>query len=270
VLLGLDKLHGLAGWQWLFLIEGVPAVLLGAAVFFVLEDSPETARWLSAERRDWLQETLRREDADAPEGQNTDTFAAFGRPHVWLLAFVYFALNTGSYGISLWLPTVFKQASGFSVLAIGFITTIPYLFGAVMMILNGLHSDRTNERFWHVAIPAFIAAISLAAAARVASFPLLVACFAIAFAGVQCMNGPFWAISSRTLASAAAPAGIALINSVGNLGSGIGPYVIGFVSTRTGSFHLALVLVGMTLALGGVVVLFVRRMISSITARTAG
>jgi ACS family tartrate transporter-like MFS transporter len=261
LLLGLDKLHGLSGWQWLFLIEGVPAVLLGAIAFLVLDDSPDTARWLTDEQRSWLMETLRSEETQAAGGAGTSVFSAFGMPGVWLLGFVYFALNTASYGISLWLPTVFKQASSFGILAIGFISTIPYLLGAVTMILNGLHSDRTGERFWHVAVPAFLGAVALVAAGYTGNFAFLVGCFSITYAAVQCMTGPFWAISSRTLVGAAAPAGIALINSVGNLGSGIGPYAIGFVSTRTGSFQLALLLVGVVLALGGIVVLFVRQLI---------
>jgi len=261
LLLGMDKLHGLAGWQWLFLIEGIPAILLGAIVFFVLDDKPETARWLNAGQKQWLLQTLENEEADAQGGEKNDIFSAFGMLHVWLLAFVYFGLNTTSYGISLWLPTVFKQASNFGILALGFVTTIPYLLGAATMILNGLHSDKTSERFWHVAVPAFVAAVSLIAAGHVAGFAFLVVCFAVAYAGTQCMLGPFWAISSRTLAGAAAPAGIALINSVGNLGSGLGPYIIGFVSTRTGSFQGALLLVAAVLALGGAAVLLVRQMV---------
>lgn len=261
-LLKLDKLHGLAGWQWLFLIESLPAILLGAIAFFSLSDSPEKAGWLTTEQKQWLTEKLRSEDAEAQGGTKASAFSAFGVGPVWMLAFVYLALNTASYGISLWLPTVFHQASNFGILALGFLTTIPYLLAAVTMILNGLHSDRANERYWHVALPAFAAAIALAASSYTAYFPLLVGCFAIAYAGVQCMTGPFWAISSRTLAGAAAPAGIALINSVGNLGSGLGPYVIGFVKTHTGSFQFALLLVSAVLALGGAVVLIVRKMAS--------
>lgn len=261
LLLGMDKLHGLAGWQWLFLIEGVPAVLLGAIVFFVLDDRPETARWLSAAHKQWLLQTLENEEVEG--GKKASVLSAFAMPRVWLLAFVYFGLNTASYGISLWLPTVFKHVSNFGILALGFVTTIPYLLGAVTMILNGLHSDKTSERFWHVAVPAFAAAVSLALAGQVAGFALLVVCFAVAYAGTQCMLGPFWAISSRTLPGVAAPAGIALINSVGNLGSGLGPYIIGFISTRTGSFQWALLLVGTVLGLGGAVVLLVRRMVYS-------
>jgi ACS family tartrate transporter-like MFS transporter len=133
----------------------------------------------------------------------------------------------------------------------------------IVMLLNGYHSDRTSERYWHVAIPAFAAAVALAAAGQTGSVAMLVACFSVAFAGVLAMNGPFWALSSRMFAGAAAPAGIALVNSVGNLGSGLGPYLIGFVSNRTGSFQLPLLLVGCVGALGGLTVLAVR----SLTAR---
>jgi sugar phosphate permease len=256
----MDKLHGLAGWQWLFLIEGIPAILLGFVVFFVLEDGPQTARWLTDTQRQWLQSTLRDEDAEERPGEKVSTFSAFGMPRVWLLAFVYFTLNTTSYGISLWLPTVLKQGSSFGILAIGYISTLPYLLAVGTMVVNGLHSDKTNERFWHVAIPAFAAAISLIASGKATPFFLLLGLFAVAYAGTQCMLGPFWAVSSRMLAGASAAAGIALINSVGNLGSGLGPYIIGFISTRTGSFQLALFLVGTTLAAGGCTILIVRAM----------
>jgi len=258
-LLGMDKLHGLAGWQWLFLIEGLPAVLLGAIVYFAVEDRPESARWLSEEQRKWLLDTLRAEDAETLPGEKVSTFSAFALPSVWLLAFVYFTLNTMSYGISLWLPTVLKQGSSFGIQAIGYISTLPYLLAVGTMVLNGLHSDKTGERFWHIAVPAFAAAVALVASGHAASFPWLVSLFAIAYAGTQCMLGPFWAVSSRILTGVSAAAGIALINSVGNLGSGLGPYIIGYISTRTGSFQLALLLVGTLLGLGAAAALLVRR-----------
>ena len=261
-LLNLDRLHGLAGWQWLFLIEGVPAILLGGVVFFVLSDKPSDARWLSPERRQWLVDKLRSEEAEAGSNSAVSVFAAFGIGKVWLLAFVYFSLNMTAYGINLWLPTVLHRASSFGNVGLGFLTTIPYVFTVIVMLLNGYHSDRTNERYWHVAIPAFAAAVALVAAGHTGKVAVLVACFSVAFAGVLAMNGPFWALSSRMFAGAAAPAGIALINSVGNLGSGLGPYMIGFVSTRTGSFQLALLLVGCVGVLGGITVLTVRALVT--------
>src|SRR5215813_2023384 len=142
-LLGMDKLRGLAGWQWLFLIEGIPAVLLGVIVYFALEDRPESARWLTEEERQWLLSTLHAEDTDVQPGEKISTFSAFALPSVWLLAFVYFTLNTMSYGISLWLPTVLKQGSSFGIQAIGYISTLPYLLAVGTMVLNGLYSDKT-------------------------------------------------------------------------------------------------------------------------------
>jgi ACS family tartrate transporter-like MFS transporter len=150
------------------------------------------------------------------------------------------------------------RGSSFGNLGVGFLTTIPYLFTIVAMLLSGYHSDRTNERCWHVAIPAFLGAVALVLAGHTANVTALVACFSVAFAGALSMNGPFWALSTRMFSGAAAAAGIALINSVGNLGSGLGPYTIGYVKDRTGNFQLALLLVAIVLTVGGLTVLYVR------------
>jgi ACS family tartrate transporter-like MFS transporter len=252
-LLNLDRWHGLAGWQWLFALEGIPAVVLGFIAYLYLVDRPEDAPWLSGEQRSWLRETLRAENPSR-DADLRSRLSAFRNPRIWLLAAVYCSLNTASYGMSLWLPTVFHRISNLGNLALGFLTTIPYLAAMALMILNGAHSDRTGERRWHVAAPAIVASVALALAGQSFSPILVVFFFTIAFAGVQAMSGPFWAIPSGLLSSASAAAGIALVNSVGNLGSGLGPYLIGWIRTTTGSFAAGLLVVATILCLGGVLI----------------
>src|SRR5437016_5556989 len=146
-LLGLHLTPGLAGWQWMFLMEGVPAVMLGGVVLVYLVDRPEDAHWLPHEERDWLVETLRRERAEITGGAGV--FAGLRSGRIWMLALVYFGLNTVSYGVSLWLPTLIRSLSGVSNFAVGMLSAIPYVAAAVAMVAVGLHSDRSGERRWH-------------------------------------------------------------------------------------------------------------------------
>jgi len=255
-LLGLHLTAGLAGWQWMFLMEGIPAILLGAVAFAYLVDQPEQARWLSTAERDWLVNTLQRERAEIAivNGQ----FAALRSPRIWMLALVYFGLTTVSYGVSLWLPTLIRSVSGVGNFAIGLLSAIPYLAAAVAMVAVGTHSDRTGERRWHTALPAFIGALALTCAAYSTSIGPAILAVSIAVLGVNCMLGPFWSMPTALLSGTAAAAGIAFINSVGNLGGFVGPYVIGLVRTSTGQFKGGLLLVSAALATSGAIVLMVR------------
>lgn len=252
-LLGWDKLGGLAGWQWLFVMEAVPAVLLGLVVFFILSDDPSHAHWLTDEQRSWLMETLQRENSVSGISGH-DVFGAFSSGRIWLLGFVYFALNSCSYGVSLWLPTVIRSHSEMSNLALGVLSTVPYVSAAIAMVLVGLHSDRLGERHWHVAVPAFVSASALLLGSRSTSLAPVIIALSLALMGVFSMCGPFWAIPSRLLGGTAAAAGIALINSVGNLGGFFGSYVMGRVGTSTGELMIGAMLV---LSIGAV--LLVRR-----------
>jgi ACS family tartrate transporter-like MFS transporter len=175
-----------------------------------------------------------------------------------MLALVYFGLNTVSYGVSLWLPTLIKSLSGVSNLAVGMLSAIPYVAAALAMVIVGLHSDRSRERRWHTAVPAFAGAIALSMAAYSTSVGPSVVLISVAVLGVFSMMGPFWSMPTSLLSGAGAAAGIAFINSVGNLGGFAGPYVIGLVRTSTGQFRGGLLLVSGALAVSGVVVLLVR------------
>ena len=256
-LLGLNQKGGLAGWQWLFLIEGLPAIILGVIVFFVFVDLPQLAAWLHEDERDWLRATLEQELVAQPAAQNKNSFSAFRNPYVWLLALAYVGLNTGTYGISLWLPSVIHKISTSSNLAIGFISAIPYLFAAVAMVLVGIHSDRSGERRWHIAICAFTAAIAFVAAAYSNSLLLVVMALSVALAGVSSMTGPFWATPASLLAPVEGAAGIALINSVGTCGGFLGPYVIVLVRNATGGFKGGFLVVGAAVCLSAIMALLV-------------
>jgi ACS family tartrate transporter-like MFS transporter len=254
-LLGLHLTSGLAGWQWMFLMEGIPAVLLGGVALAHLVDRPEEARWLSNEERDWLVETLRRDRAEVAGASGA--FAALRSGRIWMLALVYFGLNTVSYGVSLWLPTLIRSLSGVSNFTIGVLSAIPYVAAAVAMVLVGLHSDRSGERRWHTAVPAFVGALALTGAAYSTSIGPSILTISVAVLGVFSMMGPFWAMPTGLLSGTAAAAGIAFINSVGNLGGFVGPYVIGMVRTSTGQFKGGLLLVSSALALSGATALMV-------------
>ena len=255
-LLGLHLKAGLAGWQWMFLMEGIPAVLLGVAALAYLVDSPEGAAWLSGEERDWLLQTLRGESEEVVA--NTGTFSALKMGRIWMLALVYLGLNTASYGVTLWLPKMIKSLSGVSNLWVGVLSAIPYVAAALVMVAVGIHSDRSGERRWHTALPAFAGAIALSAAAYSTSVGPSIVLLSVAVLGVFSMIAPFWSMPTSLLSGTAAAAGIAFINSVGNLGGFVGPFVIGWVRTLTGQFKGGLLLVSAALAMSGVVVLCVR------------
>ena len=255
-LLGLHLSGRLAGWQWMFLLEGIPAVALGGLALKYLVDRPEDARWLLPQERVWLVETLRQErSVVAREG---GAFAALRSGRIWMLAMVYFGVNTVSYGVSLWLPTLIRSLSGVSNFAIGVLSAIPYVAAAIAMVAVGLHSDHTGKRRWHTAVPAFAGALALTGAAYSTSVGPAILAISVAVLGVFSMAGPFWAMPTSLLSGTAAAAGIAFINSVGNLGGFVGPYVIGVVRTSTGQFKGGLLLVSAALAASGAIVLGVR------------
>lgn len=240
ILLRMDGRAGFAGWQWLFLIEGIPAVLLGFVTLAYLPDGPKHAVWLSDDEKEWITLRLQRE-RDAMRHQAHHTLGeALRSSRVWLLAFIYFAVIMSFYGISLWLPQIVQSLSGMSVLAVGFISAIPYIAASIGMVLIGRRSDRTGERRLHVAAAAFTGAAGLIAAAWLKTPVAELMALSVAAVGIWGTLGPFWAMSSEILSGTGAAAGIALINSVGNLGGFLGPYLVGIVRKETDSFALAL------------------------------
>jgi MFS transporter, ACS family, tartrate transporter len=257
-ILGLSGAGGLAGWQWLFLLEGIPAVLMGLVVLLVLPNGPRQVSWLSDTEKMWLQTRLAEEAARPDLPQKHRLAEAFTSGRVWLLCLLYFLLNVGGYGYELWLPSIIKGFSGTSDVLVGFINAIPYLAAAVVMLLVGRHSDRTGERRWHVAVAAMLSAVGFALSGFLHNPYLAMAALTLAFVGLKSTLGPFWALGTAFLSGTAAAGGIALINSVGNLGGFVGPSLVGVIKDRTGSNVAALLLLGGALLGMGLLALTIR------------
>jgi len=246
-LLQLDGLGGLAGWQWLFFLEGLPAVLMGLVVLFVLPNGPQDARWLSPAQKEWIQGRLTNDDAPPVGRPRHGLVAIFTSGRVWLLCLLYFLMNVGGYGYELWLPTIIKSFSTTSHLVLGLINAIPYLAAGVVMILVARYSDRTGERRLVVSIAAASSAVGFALSAYFKNPYFAMAALTLAFIGIKCTIAPFWAMTTAFLGGTAAAAGIAFINSVGNLGGYAGPHLVGVLIDKTGSNVAALLLLGAAL-----------------------
>ncbi len=236
-LLSLDA-GGLKGWQWMFIVEGIPAVILGFFVLRYLYDSPADAPWLKTDERRWLQDELARERAQIAAKSHTSLMAALRNPRVWRLSLVYFGIAAGLYAFGFWLPQIVKSVSGLPNVQTGLLTMLPYAIAAVAMYLWGRRSDRySDERRKHVAIPAAIAAVGLAVVA-LPGVPTMLSLLAIIVgtAGIYAAVPAFWTLPTSMLAGTAAAGGIALINSVGNLGGFLGPAAIGLLKDSTGGY----------------------------------
>jgi|HubBroStandDraft_6_1064221.scaffolds.fasta_scaffold41764_2 ACS family tartrate transporter-like MFS transporter len=260
------NLHGgrLAGWQWMFLIEGLPAILLGFAVYRFLTELPQEAAWLKGEERTWLLAQLENErvESERQYGSSQQTgsiWQAIFSPRIWMLSLVYFGVSTTMYGVTLWLPTLIRELSGISYFLTGLVATIPFLVAAVVMVIAGKHSDRSGERRWHVALPAFAAGAALLLAGYANSVVLMIACLAVGLAGVESMVGPFWAMATSRMTGLSAAAGIAVINSLANLGGYFGPDIIGLFRTSNGGFRGGLIAIGVTVTVSGITALIVGR-----------
>jgi MFS transporter, ACS family, tartrate transporter len=257
-LLGLSG-KGLSGWQWMFLMEGIPAILLGVTVYWALADSPRDAAWLKGEERAWLLERLAREQRAEPAVAKGSFLEVLIAPRIWLLSLVYFGVSTTMYGVTLWLPSVIRSLSGLSYFMTGLVSALPFLVTAIAMVLVGMRSDRVGERRWHTAIPAFVGAGALVAAGYGRSTAVVVACIGLGLVCAESMVGPFWAMATSRMSGLSAAAGIAVINSLANLGGYYGPDIIGFFRKLNGGFRGGLLAIGATLAVSGAMALIVGR-----------
>ncbi|MFY7954462.1 MAG: MFS transporter, partial [Armatimonadaceae bacterium] len=246
------------GWQQMFLLEGLPAILMAFVVLAYLPNGPKDAKWLTDAEKQLLEERMAREPGRSTE--HSSFKETFRIPGVWALCGTYFLMVSGMYGISLWIPDLIKKMGNFDAITVGFLCAIPYSASGFVMVANAVRSDRAGERRLHIAIPAFIGSAGLAAFAFFLNQPVpaLIA-VTIAAAGMWSILGPFWAWSSVVLAprgAAALAAGIALVNSVGNIGGFAGPYIFGAITEKTkygnqgGAFYLAF-----TVLLGALLVL---------------
>jgi len=271
LLLGISWL-GLRGWRWLFILEGLPAILFGVLTLFFLTDWPRQAKWLPGDERDWISSVLEQEKIAKQKIRHYTIWQALVQRDVILLTCCYFFATTGGYGIAFWLPTILKRLSGQSDVHVTLFAALPYLAGFIFQQINGWHSDRQLERRWHAALAIFFAGFSLMLAvvfgssnttASVVFFTLVGGCY---FSFHPC----FWAVPTAFLTDSAAAASIGLINSLGNLGGFVGPLMMGYLVHRTHSFSAGLSYLVGSLCLSGILMLLVgteRHRVPPVTAQ---
>jgi ACS family tartrate transporter-like MFS transporter len=257
-LLKLNGVAGLHGWQWLFLAEGLPSVVLGLVTLLYLTDRPGQATWLLPAEREWLTERLQREQAHRDKHFHFTLWQAFAQPRILLLCAIYFTITFCGYGLNFWIPLILKSRSGWSDMMISTVGMTPSLVGAIGMLIAGAHSDRTGERRCHLACAAGVAALGFVLSGWAHSPGLTLVAFSLAALGQLSMLGPFWALSTSTMSGVAAAGAIAYINSVGNLGGFVGPYLMGAFKGSTGTFAAGLYTLAGALLLGGLLSLVVR------------
>jgi ACS family tartrate transporter-like MFS transporter len=243
MLLGLDGVYGLQGWQWLFLLEGLPAVVLGAVVLLYLTDRPELARWLSQAEREQIAIKLAAEQKNAG-AESIDVRAALTNRTIWRLGVIFLLVAIGFYGYSFWSPLVIKSLTGGSDLQVGLISAAISAATIVFMLLNSAHSDRSGERRLHVAFPLLLMCVGFAGCVWLHAPVLAIAALALVPIGHCSAYGPFWSIPSQFLSGRAAAAGTALVVTIANVGGFVGPALIGYLKQRTGTHTPAFLLLG--------------------------
>ncbi|MCC7125789.1 MAG: MFS transporter [Acidobacteria bacterium] len=255
-LLALDGFGGLDGWQWMFLLEGVPAALLGVVVWWRLPETPQDAQWLPPDERAALTRAIEAEQSGGAARAHgiRDVFA---HRWLWVLAAMYFVVPVALYAFGFFLPQIIRGAFAGSTFAIGVLSALPYLAGAIGMVLAARHSDSSGERRWHIAIAAWVSGAAFIATAFADGLVPSLVWLSLAMLGLASMFGPFWTLATSFVGGTGAAAGIALINSVGNIGGFAGPYALGALRDATNSFSAGLIVIGVVVLLGGALVLVV-------------
>jgi MFS family permease len=258
-LLQLDGLLGFYGWQWMFVLEAVPAILLGIVSFFFLADRPDAAQWLSDEQRQWLSGRLA-QDHSSPKAKvgHLSLWQVVSNKHVLAASLIYAGASGASQCLSLWQPQIIKSF-GLTDLQTGLLNSIPFGVASVLMLLWGRNSDRTGERKWHTAVPLALLAASLAMAGLAGALAPTIAILCVAVTATYIMKGPFWALSTEWMSAGVAAAAIAQINAIGNLGGFFGSYLLGTIKDATGSFALGLLPLAGLSAVGFLLVLSLGR-----------
>ncbi|MGK9230940.1 MFS transporter [Inquilinus limosus] len=257
-LLEMHGLFGLAGWQWMFLIEALPAVVLGVVVLFYMTDRPEKASWLTAEERDWLVSTMRAEQAAKSGTASHSLWRGLADIRVIALALVYFGTSAGLYTLGIWAPQIIKEF-GLGSLQVGFLNAIPPTLAVIGMVLWARRSDQTGERKWHVVGACLLASAGLVFAGFAATVAAVLIALTLVNIGISASKPPLWSMPTAFLSGSAAAAGIATINSIGNLGGFVGPAMIGWIKGQTGSFAGGLYFVAGLLVLSAAITLLVAR-----------
>ncbi|MGB4347420.1 MAG: MFS transporter [Burkholderiaceae bacterium] len=250
-----DGAYSIAGWQWMFLIEGLPSVALGIIVILTLQDRIADAKWLTEEERALLASRI---DAEASEKQHASIFSVMTSGRVWLMALIYFSYVMGLYGVSFWLPTLIKAMGISDPLDIGLMSAIPYTVAVVVTLAVAKSADRLRERRWHVAIPGLLGAVGLLLSVLWAQNTVLaMAALTLATAGILTTLPLFWSLPTSFLAGTGAAAGIAMINSLGNLAGFASPYAVGWLKELSGNTHSGIILLASSLVLGAILTISV-------------
>ena len=262
LLLGMDGILGFKGWQWLYILEAIPALVIGVLIWLLLSDGPDKASWLSPEERAYVKNALARERAAHPEqgghGNLLQQLKLLGDPRVIVFALVFFGTGVPSYGLGLWLPQIVKSF-GVSNFETGLISAVPFICGSIAMIVWGRHSDRSGERIWHTVAAAWVAAAGLAACFWITSPWLALVALSVSAAGIYAVKGPFLSAVSESFSTRTAAVGIALVSSLGNLSGQFAPWMVGVIKDSTGQFQPGLLALGLCSLAGGAVMLLRRR-----------
>ncbi|SER85842.1 D-galactonate transporter [Azotobacter beijerinckii] len=246
-------LHGWSGWQWMFVLEAIPTVLVGVWVLSYLKDRVEDATWLDDEEKQLVQRELAEDNQQKTEHASVRAFVSDRR--LWLLAGIYFSVVMGQYAITFWLPTLVRNAGVADPVHIGLLTSLPYLCAIVVMLLAGRSSDKHRERRWHVVLPMWAGGIGLTLAAIYGhDVGLSILCLSLAAAGVLSASSLFWMLPTSLLGGVSAAAGIAAVNSIANLAGFCSPYLIGWITTSTGSSQVGMYLITAVLVAGALLV----------------
>lgn len=262
----LSGFHGLAGWQWMFAIEGMPALIMGLVVFFTLPERPERASFLSEDDRTWLSATLAQERAEQEIGGRFSIGRALSDPRVLLMCFIVVGLVWGTTGAAIWMPQ-FVQSFGLSTVETGFVTAIPSAFMAIGMVVVGRHADRTGERVWHTAGPFLVSAAGFVLAATASSPIVGLIGLTLGATGIGAASPNIWYFPTTLLTGTAAAAALAMINSIGSTGGFFGPTVIGWVKDLTGGFGGAMLVLAVTMAVTAIAILFLGHAMRDLIAR---
>jgi ACS family tartrate transporter-like MFS transporter len=268
LILGLDGAYGLSGWQWMFLLEGVPSVLLGVFVLGYLTDRPEQAHWLAPTERSALTARLSDEDRGVSAAQGIRISEVLTNRTVWRLGTIFFLANLGFYAYSIWSPQIIKSFVGVNNLVVGMISGAISVVVIVVMLLNSAHSDRSGERPLHVAIPLFVMGCGFSAAAALGSSATAIAFLALAPIGMGAAYGPFWSMPSAFLSGKAAAAGIAMVATIVNLSGFFGPTLVGVLKGQSGSYATGLWVLGISSFAAALLTLSLRRTAALAICRT--
>lgn len=253
-LLQMDGVMGIKGWQWMFILEALPALIMAFVTFFYMTDRPAKAKWLPEDEKTWLVETMDAEVAARAGAAHSSVWRSLVDPRVLALALIYFGTSAGLYTLGIWAPQIIKQL-GVSTMTVGYLNMIPPIVSVVAMVLWSRHSDRTNERSWHVVIACLVASSGLALAGWSTGLIGVILTLTLVNIGISSAKPPLWSMPTLFLTGPAAAAGIATINSIGNLGGFAGPAMIGWIKQTTGSYAGGLYFVCALLVLSAIMTL---------------